>query len=365
MAPKRVTSGDVARRAGVSRTTVSFVLNDVAGMKISAETRRRVLQAAEELGYVPDAAARTLASGKTSTLGLIVGHSRLIRVDAFIPQLLQALADVCREHGYRLLLESAEHADQPGAYERLVRAKQIDGLVVLNPRPGDAQLRALIETDFPLVLIGRSPHPAAYSVNTEADPVPPATRQTTEHLIGLGHRRIAFIHFRPFEDPATDARLRGYLDALAAAGIAHDADLVRPGDYSADSGYDAMTELLAAWPRPTALVAGNDTIALGAMAAVHEAGLRVPDDVAVVGHDDIPIARYAVPSLTTVRVPAYAMGRRCGEMVVQLMAGETPAERQVVCPTELIVRHSCGAKPRAEPLADRPTSRVPSLRAGS
>ncbi|MGH2562305.1 MAG: LacI family DNA-binding transcriptional regulator [Thermomicrobiales bacterium] len=350
MTQKRVTSRDVAQRAGVSRTTVSFVLNDVTSMKISEQTRQRVLQAAQELGYIPDASARTLASGKTCTLGLIVSHAKLIPVDVFIPQLLHSLYDVCREHGYRLLLETAEHADQPGAFERLVRAKQIDGLIVLSPRQDDAHLRNLIETGYPLVLIGKYPHSAAHAVMPETNPE--ATYHTTAHLIGLGHRRIAFIHFMPIYDPATDSRLFGYRQALDEAGIPFDEHLVRDGDYSAASGYAAMTSLLAASPRPTALVAGNDTIAIGAMAAITEAGLHVPDDVAVTGHDDIPTARYTVPSLTTVRMPAQAMGRRCGEMAIQLMAGKQPTERQVVFPTELVIRHSCGANPLTEPVDD-------------
>ncbi len=350
MSHKRVTSRDVAQRASVSRTTVSFVLNDVTSMKISEQTRQRVLDAARDLGYIPDAAARTLASGKTCTLGLIVSHAKLIPVDVFIPQLLHSLHDVCREHGYRLLLETAEYPDKPGAYERLVRAKQIDGLIVLSPRHDDADLHTLIETGYPLVLIGKYPHPGVHAVMPEISPE--ATYRTTAHLIGLGHRRIAVIHFMPIYDAATDYRLLGYRQALEEAGIPYDGGLVRDGDYSAASGFEAMASLLTASPRPTALVAGNDTIAIGAMAAISEGGLRIPDDVAVTGHDDIPTARFTVPSLTTVRMPAYAMGRRCGEMAIQLMAGKEPAERQVVFSTELVIRHSCGARPFFEAVGD-------------
>jgi len=350
MPHKRITSRDVALRAGVSRTTVSFVLNDVAGMKISEDTRQRVFQAARELGYIPDAAARTLASGKTLTLGLIVSHAKLIPVDIFVSLLLHGLYEVCREHGYRLLLETAEYADQPGAYMRLARAKQIDGLVVLSPREDDLYLVDLIESSYPLVFSGKYPHDAACSVAQESNPE--ATYYTTKHLLSLGHRRLCYIHFMPIYHPETETRLLGFKRALEEAGVPYDPSLVRPGEYSAASGYEAMVSLLEESPRPTALVAGNDTVAIGAMAAIHDAGLRIPEDIAVTGHDDIPTARFTVPALTTARIPAHEMGRRCGEMAIQLMAGEEPAERQVVFQSELVIRHSCGAKPITEPLDD-------------
>lgn len=343
MSQKRVTSQDVARRAGVSRTTVSFVLNDAPDAKISPATRERVRLAAAELGYIPDFAARTLVSGKTLTLGLLVGKPDLLGVDAFVPPLLQGLHEVCREFGYRLVIETSEVGDQDGAYDRIVRAKQIDGLVLLNPRTQDGDLQRLIDSEFPLVIIGRAPSPAAYNVNTESGTTLPATQTTTAHLIGLGHREIAFIHYRPISDLASDDRLRGYAQALDSAGISFDTNLVLPGAYSSESGYDAMRRMLASGARPSALVAGNDTIAIGAMAAAREAGLDIPADLAVVGHDDIPFARYVHPPLTTVRVPARAMGRRSGEVVIDLMQGRTPDSRDTMFPSEMIVRESCGA----------------------
>ena len=340
---KRVTSQDVAERAGVSRTTVSFVLNDVSTAKISKETRDRVVLAANELGYVPDVAARTLVSGKTGTLGLIVSHADLIPVDVFVAQMLHSLHDVCRENGYRLLLETAEFGTKPASFERLVRARRIDGLVILGPRPGDAALRTLIETGYPVVLIGQYDHPNACLVSQETDPS--ASAHATRHLISLGHTRIGFMHYQaPHGIEAADRSL-GYALALQEAGIPLDPALIVPGDYSAASGYQSMTRLLRSGAALTALVCGNDTIAIGAMAAIAEAGLRIPDDISITGHDDIPNARYTIPPLTTVRIPAYAMGRTAGEMAVELMAGRPLTERQVVFPAELVIRAST-APPR-------------------
>jgi DNA-binding LacI/PurR family transcriptional regulator len=348
MSRQRVTSRDVAKRAGVSRTTVSFVLNNVQGMNISAETRQRVLEAAKELDYVPYAAARTLASGRTRTIGLVISHAQHIQVDVYISQVLYILNEVCHQHGFRLLIEALEDVSRPDAYVELVGARQIDGLVVLNPRLDDSQLPQLMEQGYPLVVMGDHPHPTACYVNVDQVR---STESGVAHLIGLGHRRIAFINFAPLHYLAAAGRLSGYQAALESAGLAFDERLARVGNYSPASGYATMASLLENDPLPTALMAGNDTIAFGAIAAIHEAGLRIPDDIAIVGYDDIPKARYAVPPLTTMRLPALEQARRCGEMVIQLVSGKAPVERQVTLEAELVIRHSCGAKPLAEPLS--------------
>lgn len=341
MAQRRVTSRDVARHAGVSRTTVSFVLNKVDAANISEETRARVLQAARELGYVPDAAARMLASGQSRTIGLIISHAQHIRVDAFIPQVLYGLNEISRQRGFRLLLETVDDVSEPEAYIDLVHSKQIDGLVVLNPRGDDPQLARLFDQGYPLVLIGSHPHPNAAYVNVNQVK---ASRRITAHLIGLGHTRIGFINYAPAHYIGATERLRGYREALLDAQLPLDESLIRFGDYSAASGYEAMTGLLAAAPRPTAVVAGNDTIALGAIAAIHEAGLRIPEDIAIVGYDDIPNAAYFVPPLTTIHSPARRQAQLSMELLIQLIEGKTPPARQITLDAELVIRHSCGAR---------------------
>lgn len=340
MSHRRVTSLEVARRAGVSRTTVSFVLNGVQAGKVSEETRNRVLQAARELGYVPDAAARTLVSGKTGTIGLVVSRAEHISVDAFIPQTLQSLTSVCMRHGYRLLIETAEDGQTTYDYDQLVSAKRIDGLVVLNPNPNDDRLRRLIERQYPLALIGTYPHPdvAAVSVDSAS-----AMDRAATHLIGLGHERIGFIHYRKIRSLATGGRFGGYRAALERAGLGVEERWVRSGDYSADSGYEAMKSILAGDDLPSAVMAGNDTIAIGAMAAIAECGMRIPDDIAIVGFDDIPHARFVSPPLTSVRVPAFEMAEACGEMILQLLENGSVENRKRVFQAELIVRESCGA----------------------
>lgn len=341
---RRVTSQQVAKRAGVSRTTVSFVLNDAPGSNISEETRQKVLQAAEELGYVPNAAARSLVSGRTLTIGLVVSHAEHLQVDAFIPQLLYSLSHNSHLHGYRVLLETVEDVSQPDAYMQLVRGNRIDGLIVLNIRSDDSQLPDLIRRNFPVVLLGFREWPdlasKTYSVHTDGNK---AGMRATQHLISLGHTRVAHITFSPEIYYATQDRHMGYRQALEAAGLKYNPALVKFGNYSAASGCQAMKELLRRKPYPTALFAGNDTIALGAMAAIHERGLRIPEDIAVIGYDDIPTAPYMIPPLTTIRISAAEHGRVAVEMLSGLMEGKPPAQNHVCLQTPLIVRKSCGA----------------------
>ena len=338
---KRVTSQQVAARAGVSRTTVSFVLNDAPlGATISEETRARVLAAARELGYVPNSAARILASGQTHTLGLLLPDSHHLEVDAFIPLLLYGLTEASNARGFRVLVEGVRGAE-PDAYRRLIAAKQIDGLVVLNPRMDDvnASLLELIESGFPTVFVDDIDHPEAYTVTQR-----PLMREAVAHLIGLGHERIAHITYAPVSYHGALERLDVYKRTLEDANLRADERLVRYGGLSAQSGYEAMTSLLEADLPFTALFAGNDTIALGAMAAIRGRGLRVPEDVAVVGYDDIPIAAYAAPPLTTVRTDPKEQGRRAGEVLVQLVQGKAPGEKNAhVGNAELVIRASCGS----------------------
>lgn len=341
MTRRRVTSRDVAQRAGVSRTTVSFVLNDVQGTHISQETRERVLQAARELGYVPDAAARSLASRRTHTLGLVlVRKPSYIAADAFLPQVIYGLVESTRPAGFHLLVEPVEDVDRPDAYIHLVRAKHIDGILVSGPRFDDEQLTTLVEEGFPVVLLGQLPGNPACFVDVDSRS---AARRAVEHLIHLGHRCIACITNAPPQYTGSADRLAGYQDALQAAGLPVEDRLVRFGEFVAESGYRAAFSLLEEIAPPMGLFVASDVVAFGAMTAIREHGLTIPDDVALVGFDDVPLARYIDPPLTTIRLPAIELGRRAGQMIVHLIQDGEVADRNVLLETELIVRTSCGA----------------------
>lgn len=341
MTESRVTSRDVAEQAGVSRTTVSLVLNDVPGAHISQATRHRVLQIARELGYVPDAAARSLASRRTHTLGLVLVRDQShIASDAFLPQVIHGLVGSTRQAGFRLLLETVEDISQPDTYLHLVRAKHIDGIVLSGPRSDDEQLTALVKEGFPVVLLGQLPGNAACFVDVDNRG---AARRAVEHLIRLGHQRIGCITNAPPEYTAGADRLAGYRDAQQGAGLPYEESLVRFGDFVAESGYQAAHSILQEVPPPTALFVASDVLAFGAMAAIRERGLAIPGDMALVGFDDIPLARYVDPPLTSVQLPAAELGQQAGQIIVHLIQDGDLSARNVTLETELMVRASCGA----------------------
>lgn len=342
--PRRATptSSEVAKRAGVSRTTVSFVLNDVRSMGISEETRQKVLQAASELGYEPHAAARILAGGSTGTIAVVIPRSDHLHVDAYLPRLLSIINDCCHLHGYKVLLEAADDQfKDPGAFMNLVKGKRIDGLIVVNMRSVECEyVRQLAKQGFPVVVAGNGRESFYSRYTAEDDTV--TSRRVTQHLIDLGHRRIAHLAFAPREFEAVTLRHAGYRKALEESGITPDPNLVAYADISARSGYEAMKQLLERQRDFTALFAGNDTVAFGAMKALKEAGLRIPQDVAVAGYDDIPLAEFASPPLTTLRIDPETQAREGVDMLLAQMNGETYQRLEVPYDTSLIIRESCG-----------------------
>jgi DNA-binding LacI/PurR family transcriptional regulator len=337
---KRVTSHDIAARAGVSRTTVSFVLNNTVGTNISSETRKRVLSAASEMGYVPNSAARMLVSGRSHTLGLVLSNGNLVQVDAFIPALIFGITNVCNSRGYKVLVESIEQTGSANPYIDLAQSKRIDALIVINPQVGDLGLRELIKLQFPLVIFGSLDDPNENSVST---PACDAAAEATQHLLKLGHRKIAHISYAPFTFCGAVDRLAGYSHALRSSGLRIDNRLVVEGAFDSESGFQAMKKLLARKTLPTALFAGNDTVAIGAMAAIRDAGLRVPEDIAVVGFDDLPFAAYVNPRLTTVRSHAAEQGAYAARAAIELLDGAHIGIKRNIVPLELVVRESCGS----------------------
>ncbi len=335
MASKRATSYDVARMAGVSRTTVSFVLNERPGSAISEATRARVLAAAKTLGYSAHGPARQLAGGASRTLGLVLCQSpEQVAVDALLPDTLRGLAGAARSAGFRVLVESLPHHGD--GYADLIHSRQVDGLVVSGPRADDRTLADPGVAELPIVLQGTlagSPLPSV-DVDNVAD-----ARQAVEHLLALGHRRIACITNAPLTYTAAADRVAGYRAALSAAGLEAADDLLAEGDFDAASGHRAMAELLRRGDRFTAVFVASDVVALGAVAALREAGLEVPRDVSVVGFDDIPLAAFFDPPLTTVPLPAYELGLRAGQVLLERVAGR-PVQRRTVLAAALVVRGS-------------------------
>jgi LacI family transcriptional regulator len=319
----------------VSRTTVSFVLNDRPDANIGEDTRRRVLAAAEELGYQVHGAARALAGGGSQTIGLVLRQNpEQVAADALLADTLWGIGSEAHKAGYRVLVEPLP--PRGGHYTDLVRSQRVDGLIVSGPRSDDAELAQLVAEAFPIILQGSLPGLAAPSIDVDNRA---GARTAVEHLLAIGHRRVACVTNAPRAYTAAEERLAGYHDALDGAGVAHDERLVVEGAFDATSGWLAVRDLLAGAPDVTAVFVASDVVAFGVLRGLREAGRRVPRDVSVVGFDDIPLARHFDPPLTTVHLPARALGEAAGRALVDRLAGRPGSERLLLA-TELVVRES-------------------------
>ena len=336
---RKSTSTDVAQLAGVSRATVSYILNNVSHFHVPEETRQRVLEAARQLNYHPNAAARSLVQQQTYTLGFVLCQTpERLSKDAFLPAFAMGIRSVTSAAGFKLLLEAVEDVTRPDAYMRLVHESHIDGIILSGPRSDDLQLPQLRAINFPVVLIGRLLGTDFSYV--DVDNVA-AAQKAVEHLISLGHKRIACITSSPLEYTASADRLQGYRQAVHLHGLSFDEALIRIGDHW-EAGFEAMHSLLELSYPPSAVFVASDVVALGALRAVNTAGLSVPQDLAIVGFDDIPVAEHISPPLTTVHVPAQELGRTAAQMLLEIIqTGKSVPP--IILETELIVRESCGA----------------------
>lgn len=341
----RPTAAQVARLAGVSRTAVSFVLNNVTDQGISATTRERVLQVARELGYEPNAAARMLASGATGTVALVIPKASHLYVDSFLAQLVASINEECHRHGLKLLIESTEEEGrEPGGFVNLVRSRSIDGLILVNLHTSQhGHLQRLREANVPLVVFGGGIADAE-GIQAMGNDTVASAQIATGHLLSLGHERIAYVGFAHREYRAVSERESGWRNALESRGLHADEALLECADIDASSGYAATQRLIARKVNFTALFAGNDTIAFGAIKALHEAGIRIPHDVALMGYDDIPLAAFASPPLSTMRTEPVKHGKDAVHMLLVQMRGQAHhtalTARRVA---QLVVRESCGA----------------------
>ncbi len=340
MSRSRTTQRQVAQEAGVSRTTVSLVLNEVPDAHISPQTRQRVREAARRLNYYPDAAARRLASGKTRTLALVWHRApdRTYR-DAFLPGLLEGISRAARRHGYHVLFHPVEIDEPDGSYVGLVQGRHTDGLILSGPRCDNPYVRDLYQKGFPIVLHGRLNGTDIPWV--DVDNVC-AAGMAVDHLLDLGHRRIGMITNAPLAYAASRQRLQGYRKALERAGLPYEEALVREGNFDEESGCVAVGELMSLEEPPSAVFVASDVVAMGALRALHEAGVHVPKQVAVVGFDDITAARFITPALTTVHVPTFGLGWSAAELLIRIIKGDRPNEAQVVLKSKLVARESCG-----------------------
>ncbi|HYT04162.1 MAG TPA: LacI family DNA-binding transcriptional regulator [Gemmatimonadales bacterium] len=329
-----VTIKDVAREAGVSVATVSRVHNN--SRLVTDATRRRVRAVAQRLRYSPNAAARSLSTSRTSSIGVLLPDL----YGEFYSELIRGIDQTAQRHGFHLLLAGSHN--EKHAIEAALQSMRgrVDGLIVMSPAPGAHFAVRDLPPTFPAVLLNSAAVGAAFDsiaiANTQG------AYAMVRHLAALGHRRVAMIR-GPARNSDAAERLRGYRTALREAALRAVPAWEVPGDFSETSGFQACLALLGQRPRPTAIFAANDAMAIGALSALREAGVSVPGDVAVAGFDDIPMARYMHPPLSTVRVDISALGERAARRLLDAIAnGRKHQKRRETLPVTLVIRESCG-----------------------
>jgi len=325
-----VTIRDVASHAGVSHQTVSRVIN--GSERVRAETRQRVQAAIQALGYRPNASARFLATGRPLTFACLAPDL----TDYTFASIIEGATTEARQHGYFMISASApDDATFSDLLEQLIASRRAEGLIVINPYADGRHAR--VPQDVPAVFVGARPRQStidSVALDNEA-----AGRMATQHLLDLGHRRIAHIT-GPLEEDCSQDRQAGYEQALNACGLNIDPQLVLEGDWSATSGYEAVCQWLEDHVDFSAIFAQNDRMAVGAIRALREAGIRVPEDVSVIGCDDMPLASYFDPPLTTMRQDMLGIGRQAVRLLITAVENPGSERQHLRLPVELIIRRS-------------------------
>jgi LacI family transcriptional regulator len=327
-----ITSWDIANEAGVSQTTVSRVLND--DPRVAEATRERVRAIIERSGYTPNAIARGLVTSRTNLVGVAITDI----VNPFYPELVEAIAGQLGEHGLRMVF--ANTAGQPDdLYTRVLLEQRVDGIIFTSALLDSPTVRELAERNFPIVLANRYVDGVACDSVT-GDNVSGA-RAAADYLLELGHRRIAVLLGHPRTSTSRD-RLAGFKAGLAGSGVQVDPGLLREGRYAYEASYKQTNELLDLPRAPTAIFCLNDVMALGALNAARRSGFRVPDDVSVIGFDDVRLSSWETFGLTTVRQPLAAMARTSVDLLAHRLAFPGAPAQQRTFPSVLVVRSTCG-----------------------
>ena len=328
---------DVAKRARVSFMTVSRVVNGHPGVR--QETRERVLRAIQQLGYYPNAAARALNSNRSRNVGIVFPRKEYLLVAPFCVELCVGVESRLKQRGYHLFLGSLANERDSVDLHALFKEGKVDGLILFAPPSDDPGIAQLVEDRLPFVVVHGRSRTTGYSyVDTDNDR---GTALLLEHLFALGHRRIGFVS-GPLAELNSQDWLRSYRRTLRAGGVRVEEELIRQGDWTLESGHAALKALVGLRNPPTAVSFSNDQMAIGALKAAHELGLRIPEDLSIAGYDDIQYASFTTPGLTTVRQHIGAVGDKVAELILERIEGKRRSRRIVLEP-ELVVRGSTRA----------------------
>jgi len=333
MEPVEVSIKDIAKAAGVSPSTVSRALSDHP--RISDETKGHVRRLARQMGYTPSLLARSLVMQDTATIGVVITSAS----DPFLAYLVMSIEETARERGYSVLLSSS-YLDSERELESVksFHGRRTRGIIVIGSQIDNGYLELRDYLSLPIVLSNCPTYPYSVSCNNLT-----GARQAVEHLYQLGHRRIAYIASQRSQD-SNLARLTGYQQVLADNGISVDQDLIFEGDGTLQGGFQLTQKLVARNQPPTAIFCFNDMTAIGVLDALRRNGIRVPDEMSVVGFDDVEFAAYYHPSLTTVRQPTDVMGQRLVHILLALIQGQEDVTPETL-PTRLVIRGTTGPPP--------------------
>jgi len=330
-----LTLEDIARMSGVSRSTVSRVLN--GDPNVNDQTRSKVQSIIQRIDFQPNLAARGLAAGHTKVIGLVIPTGvTAIFTDPYFPLVIQGVSSACNAQGYSVMLWLAEPEYERRTVSQIIYNGLIEGVIVSSMHMDDPLIERLYESKRPFITIGR--HPTREDINYVDVDNRVGAYQGVSHILRSGRRRVGVINGPPNSIASLD-RYQGYLDAMRERGLPLNPNLVTEGEFSDTTGYLAMKRLLP--HRPDAVFVASDAMAFAAMRAIQEAGLRIPEDIAVLGFDDIPAAANSKPPLTTVRQPIQRTGSIAAEVLVDMIEHPDPQPRRIVLPTELVIRSSC------------------------
>jgi LacI family transcriptional regulator len=326
---------DVAKRAGVAPITVSRVINNTG--YISVETRKVVKEAIAELGYVPNVLARSLRSKRTNTLALVLTDI----TNPFFTIIARGVEDIASDAGFNVIFcNTDESEEKEEKYIQLLLQKQVDGILLVPAKSSSKSVDYILEQGTPAVVLDRSvPNKTIDVVRCDSED---GAYQLVKMLLGLGHRHIAVLN-GSIDVSTSQDRLSGYKRAMEEAGAGDD-ELYFYGNFNQASGYELARQAMSHHPRPTAIFAANNLIAIGALWALKDMGLKVPDEIAVVSFDDLPQNLVAYPFLTVATQPAYEMSKKATELLIERLNGKSPEDKyqEVILPVEIIVRASSG-----------------------